>query len=337
MKKKCNKKLYKITLHRIFLILIILLAVVLRFWRIDEIFDFHELVHLPITINIANNFIDYLHIPILQEKIHGPLSYFLIAPSIYFLGSTLIALKLPFAISGVLAVIFLYLFVRDFYNEEIALLSSFILTILPGHVILSTTPLQWIFNPFFVVLTLYLFYKYSKTGKSIYLYLGAAIAGLGIMVRISFLFFLIPFLLLVTIFKGLSFIKKHSKKLMIASIFFILGGCYPLILLNLDGNIRVISYELKNRFPITKGGIDLRDVKDNLKYGFTYIFPKFLREYTYMTGDFIVKNDEIFNFLNIFLFALMGMLTIGLWTAYQFLRSSSSSHNRIFFLNLIQI
>jgi predicted membrane-bound mannosyltransferase len=100
--------------HCILLILVISLAIFLRVWRISEIFeihDFHEAYGIQILkTGVLNHILKY---PILTF-LPVPFSYFLQIPFFYFLGQTVFALKLPFAISGILTIFFLYLFTKEF-------------------------------------------------------------------------------------------------------------------------------------------------------------------------------------------------------------------------------
>jgi hypothetical protein len=310
--KRYNKKLWKNMFYWVLLILIIFLGAVPRFWRISEVFEIIDLHSSYGAYIIKTGIIKYIfEFPILYHHA-GPFSDLLTIPFLLFFGQTIFALKFPFAISGVLAVFFLYLFVKEFYSEKEALLSSFILAIFPPHIFLSTISLPYVFTSFFVTLILYIFYKYSRTRRDKYLYLGSAISGLGVMVRLSLLFFLVPFVILVVVFKGRSFIKKSFKKLIIAFLFFIFAGGYPLILLNLDQNIKAVT-----TLHFTE---DLRDVVGNLERGFIHRLPMF---FNFFPGG----SDEIFNFLSIFLFALISMLIIRLWTIHRFFKVSLSSGN----------
>jgi hypothetical protein len=297
------------------LVSVIFLATLLRVWQISEIFEQGEL-HETFGIEILRmGVVNYLKNELLY-RYAGPISPLLTVPFFYLLGQNIIALKLPYIICGILSILFLYLFTRDFYNIEIALLGSFLLAIFPPHVYLSTLPLQYIFTPFFVTTTLYLFHKYYKTNRSCYLYCGGAISGLGILVRLSFLFFLIPFVLLTITFKH-SYIKKHLKKILISFLFFI--AIYSLFFLNLSEYLTDVKNKIKYfiSLPVTDKGEDLRDVIGNLQNGLVNRFAiNFLKEHKYVRGEFKYVSPGVVNFLNIFLVALITFILLRIWSFY---------------------
>jgi 4-amino-4-deoxy-L-arabinose transferase-like glycosyltransferase len=284
--------------------LILLFAIYIRTYNISKIFSDHELMHGAYVVNeiIKHGIINYLtnfsHLLIY----HGPLNYFLMLPSLYLLGATPLALKLPFVTLGVLSIVFLYLFMKNFYSVEDALLASFILTILPGHITLSVIPLQYIFTSFFVTLTLYLSYKYFKTNQRKYLFLLTPFLSFGILVRLSFLFFFLPFFVL-----GLLFKKNHIKNLfkkekltILISLFLFLLPTFPLFF-QIENNIRALEINLKTRFPITPGGEDLRNVWKNIENGLLFLFPKFFQEI--LIEEIPFHFNQFFNFYSIFLFS----------------------------------
>ena len=327
-------KSYRTLFYQVLLVIIISLAAFLRVYHAFEVFDAVELHNADGVYVLKEGLLNYFFtFPILYHHA-GPLYYLLQIPFFYFLGQSIIALKLSFIVFGILSVFFLYLFVKDFYTEEEALLASFILAILPSHVLLSTITLIYIYPSFFVCITLFLFYRYYKTGKNAYLYLGAAIAGLGIMVRISFIFFLIPFVLLVFLFKGWPFVKKSFKKLVVALVFFILGGGYPLIFLNFDENFKATESWVKDILvygTTTSSGENIRDVWGNLKKGFLQKFSMFLKEYKHFTtGDLPYESVKIFNFLDIFLFTLAITIFVSILNLYSHLRHHSHKSIHMF-------
>jgi 4-amino-4-deoxy-L-arabinose transferase-like glycosyltransferase len=165
---------------------------------------------------------------------------------------------------------------KDLYNKEIAILTSFILAVFPTHIYLSRFAFEFILVSFFIVLSLYLLLEYCKTKRKKFFYMFFLASGLGVISRLNFLFFLV-FLVLASVFYPLvkiSNLKNKIKTLTIAILMFLLG-VYPLILFNVRNNFPILGF--LNKFPITHGGENLLDIKNNLLLGL-YNFYRFMSE-----------------------------------------------------------
>lgn len=102
-----------------------------------------------------------------------PVYIYLTVPFVAIFGLTELAVRLPAAIIGVLAVAITYFFVKELLSsigkraEYIALLSSFFLAISPWHLQFSRAAFEGNIGMFFLILSLYLFLKSLK--KQFYL------------------------------------------------------------------------------------------------------------------------------------------------------------------------
>jgi 4-amino-4-deoxy-L-arabinose transferase-like glycosyltransferase len=306
----------RIHLHLISLILIILIALILRLWRVYDILDTIELHDGIFSTILRTGVMNYIFSTTIFTHYGGPLGYYFLMLFFPLLGVNILALRLSLIIPSVLTVFFLYMFTKEFYGKKEALLASLILSIFPSHITLSRISMPYLYNPFFVILTLYLFYKYYKLGRGVYLYLGAAVAGLAVMIRVTFTFFLLPFIVLIIIFKGKKILKKSFKKLMIASIFFIIGGGYPLIFLYPSENFEIIHSKIKERFPIFSG--DMKITIENFIKNFIQLFPASLKGESSLIP---YPSHDFFNFFNLFLFAIISVVVLRLASLHPFFKS----------------
>ena len=118
--------------------------------------------------------------------------------------------RLPFALAGVGSVYLLYLLARKLYNPNVALLASFILTILTYHSWASRIGYLEPIASFFILLTFYLFFAGLKNPKLLLLF--------GVSLGLAFLskytaFFVLPVVIVYLAFK--------SPKLLISKNFII--------------------------------------------------------------------------------------------------------------------
>ena len=263
------------------------------------------------------------NIPFLIVSHQGPMMGYILIPTLKFFGQTAFALRLPRVIIGTLIAIFTFLFTNDFYDKKTAILTAFAFAIMPAYITLSQ---EHILTPFFLIISLYILDKFYKTKNVWYFYLFSFICGLGLISRLSFLFWLTS---LAMTFK-LSFkIQKDilvSKYLIIALFFFILG-VYPLIFFNFRGtlhtknrfpgttqreNLLTVRSILKN-FPQTTDGTNLLNVVANFKVGLIENFPIILVGYRY---DYYLKQPPSL-FLPLFIFSLMLLLIITIYNWFK--------------------
>lgn len=158
------------------LFFIIILAVFLRFWQLgnnpigitnDEAghvysaYSIWKTGHdvagkfLPLSINLDNSF--------------SPAYIYLNAPFVGMMGLSVLSGRIMYALVGVLTVLVLYLLVRKLtYNEYIALLSAFVMSISPWHIQLSRGAWDANIALFFFLLSTYVFVLNLKKGSILY-------------------------------------------------------------------------------------------------------------------------------------------------------------------------
>ncbi|MEK7127671.1 MAG: glycosyltransferase family 39 protein, partial [Patescibacteria group bacterium] len=132
---------------KIILILIILLAIVLRFWDLGK---------NPPGINLDEAAIGYNAYSILKtgrdeygqllplqfrslDDYKPPLYIYLTVPSVAVFGLNEFSVRLPSAILGVLAVVLTFFLAREMFNERVAVITALLLAISPWHLQFTRT------------------------------------------------------------------------------------------------------------------------------------------------------------------------------------------------------
>ncbi len=99
-----------------------------------------------------------------------PLYLYSAVPTVAIFGISAYGVRLPAAIFGILGVWALYLLIKQlFKNENLALLSAFVLAISPWHIQYSRAGFEVTQLLFFLLIGLYFFFKSFKQGKFLWL------------------------------------------------------------------------------------------------------------------------------------------------------------------------
>lgn len=197
----------------LFFLLILILAIILRFYRLgslppslysDEIDQGYNAYSILMTGKDEHG----AFLPIALRSFGDwkpPLPTYLMIPSIGLLGLTEEAVRIPSAICGVLSVVLTYLLALEmitsvYARKKIALLSAFFITISPWHVLQSRSAMLVIVSLLFVQLGVWLFIKGVKKG------------------HLTFLFSALCF--------GLSFYAYYAMRVITPAIIFFLVAAY---------------------------------------------------------------------------------------------------------------
>jgi 4-amino-4-deoxy-L-arabinose transferase-like glycosyltransferase len=161
--------------HYVILGLIIALAAFLRMYNLERLpYSLHddEISNAYIGRFILENGRDLngQALPILYSDKFGDyppvLPLYLSGLSVYFLGATPFAVRLPLAILGILSVALIYFIARWlFHNSTIAYLSALFLAVCPWHVILSRATAEGIAASFVFMLGLFLLFQAIDKNK----------------------------------------------------------------------------------------------------------------------------------------------------------------------------
>lgn len=207
MMKKNNKNFIKKYFPGLLLVGIILIAIFFRFYQLNS---------LPPGLHPdeAANGLDIFRI--LQNNdfrviynTNGPreaLFFYLQAIFVYFMGNTILALRIAPALFGVLSVIAVYFATKEWFNRRTALIASFFFAISPWVVTIQRDGFRASMVPFFLALLLYFAAKAYKTNKSIFYVLSAVALGLGFYTYTAFSMIIVAL--------GLGFIYMLIKKIL---------------------------------------------------------------------------------------------------------------------------
>lgn len=167
--------------EKIILILICLLALFLRVYKLndiptglhgDEASIGYNAYSLLTTLHDQNG--NFLPLAIDQFGDYRPAGYHYIdIPFVAVLGLNEIAVRLPSAIFGTITVLIFYLLSLElFKNRKLALLASFLLAITPWHINISRATSEGVIAAFFIISGIYFFLKIftlEKQNKFIFL------------------------------------------------------------------------------------------------------------------------------------------------------------------------
>ena len=177
-------------LATILLVFIILLAVIFRFYQLNT---------LPPGLHPdeAANGLDIFKILENQDirviyNTNGPresLFFFFQAVFVKLMGNTILALRMAPAVFGVLAVVVVYLYTKDWFGRRTALLASFIMAINPWVVTISRDGFRASMVPLMIALVAFFGGRAYKTKKVGYFIAAAAFFALGFYTYTAFFMF----------------------------------------------------------------------------------------------------------------------------------------------------
>jgi 4-amino-4-deoxy-L-arabinose transferase-like glycosyltransferase len=238
-------------MKKILLILIFVLALVLRVYRIadfpagpnlDEVSQGYSAYSILKT--GRDEWGEFLPLsPRAFGDFRAPLYTYLIIPSVAFLGLNEFAIRFPAALLGSLAVVVLYLLTKElFKNEKLALVSAFLLAINPWHLSLSRGAFEASLHVFFFPLGLLLFLKGLKSWK--YLLVSGCVLGLNLFSYYAPRFFT-PLVVLFLVFFYRKDFFKEKKNLLFGALFGFFV-CLSVLALLAGGKTRVSDTSLLN-------------------------------------------------------------------------------------------
>lgn len=189
----------KITKIQLILIGILLLGFVLRLIAVYHIdIEADELV-------ISTRAINFISAGRLSTPDQEPLYHYLTDLAYRFLGVNPLSTRLMPLISSLLSIILVYYIAREFFNQKIACISAFFLSI--NHFFIRFMLEPDLVAGFFALLSTLLFIRWIKNRKSLMLYSSALALGLGLMNKPTIIMILPAFVLLL----GVSLVKKRVR------------------------------------------------------------------------------------------------------------------------------
>lgn len=225
--------------QKLFLVLIVILAFVLRVWQVDK---------FPATLYGDEQAFSWNAYNILKlgqdeygtayplqfrsfDDYKAPVPVYILVPFIKLLGLNSFAIRLPITLASVMTVFVTFLLARVFVNTKVSLIVSFLFAISPWHVHLSRGFFEATLALLWFILGIYFFIKDGK--KIAYLLISMLFFTLSLysyfVPRI-----LVPLILIFLIYYGRKYLKGNLK-VYILSIVFLFILALPLIKLSIFG------------------------------------------------------------------------------------------------------
>ncbi len=288
------------------LTLIVFFAIFLRFFKITEypVCVDGDAASMAMKVQeIAKDFSAYKAIPHDWTSLH----FFLLAFYIKIFKEPLLSLRLFSAVEGTLAVIFIYLIVKEFFSKELSLVSAALLAFNPLHIHNSRTGLGVINMTGSSCLSLYLLHKGIKSKNLWFIFFSGVVCAIAqyYYLGFTFIFFLgISLLLLSLIFRKLSF-----KYFLICLFTYLIGfaiAIFPTVVLNKNNPNKPFSRFVQVNF-LESQEIKKADIISSLKV-ITYKYFFAFKAFGFFVNQGTTRwSTPFFNYL-LFTFLLIGIL-----------------------------
>lgn len=291
MGTRWNSTKEKVKLTQIFLIFILLIASVLRFYKVDQIPHGLYIDEVSIGYNaytILTKGVDEYNVSYpLFFRAFGeykmPVTIYLTSASIAAFGKNDFAVKFPSAFLGVLTVLLTYLVVRKlFKTESVALVSSFLLAITPWHIQFSRGDFEANIALFLYLLGGFLYLLFLGKQKKLFLIFSFLAFLLTIYTYNSYRLIAPVTIIVSSVFLYKSFPK--IRKFLLLSLIGVLLLALPMILFSLtaNGSQRFSSTSAFSNYS------NLPIAKKILVYPTIYVMnylSYFSPDYLFVTGD----------------------------------------------------
>lgn len=287
-------------MKKYFLIAIIILAAVLRFYRLGSVppslyWDEASLGYNAYSILKTGHDEHGKFLPITNFAAFGdykPPGYiYAVVSSIAIFGLSEFAIRFPSAFFGVLTVILTYFLAKKLFEKEnIALLAAFFLAISPWHLQFSRGAFEANLGLFFSTCGIYLFLRFARD-NSLWIF-PSAISFLAGMYTFTGQRLFIPFIVLILVIQFRKQIAAHLKIVVLAAV---VSGIlfWPLFIFathTIEGRLRFDEVTIfKNLEPINES-IKYRQ-KDNFSWWSDIIHNRRL----FFTQEYLIHYFDAFN------------------------------------------
>ena len=205
-------------------IALILIGGLFRFWRLGSLFE-------GMAWDEAYKGLDAIAIREFGERPvylnwnagREALIAYLVAGSQHFFDYSIISVRAVLALAGTLTLAFCYLFFRKIFNQNVALLSTFLMAVSKWHIIHSRYGVRVALIVLFELSALYCVARAMNASKrnSLWLILAGAITGLGFYTYIAFRIFPLVLILLVLQKDVRAFLRNQWKGVLAGLIVFL--------------------------------------------------------------------------------------------------------------------
>ncbi len=156
-----------------------------------------------------------------------PIPIYSMIPLIAVFGLNEFSVRFTMAIYGTATILFLYLFTtelfyKDSLSKQISLMSAFLLAISPWHIHFSRTGFEFTTMPFYLLVSLFLFFHFLNTRKSSYLIFASIFFVVTFYTAYVIQLVLMPFLFILSVLY-LGILKTKFKFYLFSLTLFILG------------------------------------------------------------------------------------------------------------------
>jgi 4-amino-4-deoxy-L-arabinose transferase-like glycosyltransferase len=189
------------------ILLILSIGIILRVWDLGVIpsWDYDEGVNINIAWNLVHGSLSWFNLEYTFVP-HPPLFFIAAGAFLKIFGNDLLVLRALTALYGILTLILLYLMGREFLNEKMGLLISFLFAIYPNAIFFGRIGFANNQLMLLSVLTLYSLLKYFKHRTAKWAYLASLSAGLASVTEASGIIMVLSV--------GLVFLVYDRKKLL---------------------------------------------------------------------------------------------------------------------------
>lgn len=242
-------RLFKNHRFLILLLLAITLGFLFRIIALSSInFYFDESVYAV----FAKNFVENNISPWLGSAVQPPLFTWINSIPVYMLGVSEFSVRLPSAIFGTLSIVLVYFLAKIWYGRRTAILSAFLLAVMPLHVLYSRLAFNDVIQTFFILAAV-LIAEYVINGDLRYEHQISLIIVSGIMFSLSYLvkYNVIVVWVLYWIFnigyaliqKNKIFLRKYLNYTLLSSL---VAGVFIIVTICLTDGIPALVYLLNS-------------------------------------------------------------------------------------------
>ncbi len=236
----------------IIFLLILSIGGILRTWDLGVIpsWDYDEGVNVNIAWNLAHGKLSWFNLEYTFVP-HPPLFFIASGALLKIFGNDLLVLRALTVLYGLLTLALLYLMGREFLNEKLALLASFLFAIYPNAIFFGRIGFANNQLMFLSVLALYSLLKYFKHRTVKWMYLAALTAGLASVTEASGLSMILSLCLIFLVYDR----KNLLSVLFISSIPFALF-VFSMLIISPHSFIHDINYQFIRLGNTEKVSID---------------------------------------------------------------------------------
>jgi 4-amino-4-deoxy-L-arabinose transferase-like glycosyltransferase len=179
-KPRCNSLIGALNKWRIaFLVLALTYFVFILLNLNKQPLNWDEVGHLNRALELQNGFYNNF----VRDSFYPPLFSVLTKVSFDLFGASLFSARLVSAVFSILSLWVVFELAYTMYGKKAALLSAFLLAVMPGYFWLSRLALLEIMLVFFFMLSLFIFFCWLKARKNWLLVLGGLALGFGFLTK----------------------------------------------------------------------------------------------------------------------------------------------------------